>query len=268
MLNSNLFIRLSLSSLKNEKMKLYLNSTNFIDTNEPIDLSIPLSNTNDNLRAWYVDAPVIEPVRNENFVGLVTEGAGVNFRNIFFNPHGHGTHTECLGHITPIIHSVNQSLKTFFFTAEIITITPEVVLLENGEIDLVVTEDLLKDKLKNQTEALIIRTLPNDSEKQHRNYSETNPPYLSINCIHLMNDFGVKHLLIDLPSVDRESDGGKLVFHHAFWQVPENPQFDKTITEFVYVEDEIKDGSYILNLQTAPFENDATPSRPVVYRVY
>ena len=126
----------------------------------------------------------------------------------------------------------------------------------------------LKDKLKNQTEALIIRTLPNDYEKQHRNYSETNPPYLSINCIHLMNDFGVKNFLIDLPSVDRESDGGKLVFHHAFWQVPENPQFDKTITEFVYVEDGIKDGSYILNLQTAPFENDATPSRPVVYRIH
>ena len=76
-----------------------------------------------------------------------------------------------------------------------------------------------------------------------------------------------KHLLIDLPSVDRELDGGKLVFHHAFWQVPIDPQFDKTITELIYVNDSIKDGSYILEIQTAPFENDASPSRPILYEI-
>ena len=50
-----------------------------------------------------------------------------------------------------------------------------------------------------------------------------------------------------------------------FWKVPENPQLDKTITELIYVEDSIKDGTYILNLQVAPFENDAAPSRPVLF---
>ena len=76
---------------------------------------------------------------------------------------------------------------------------------------------------------------------------------------------GVKHLLIDLPSVDRESDGGVLAFHHAFWEVPNNPNHERTITEMVYVPTEIKDGNYLLNLQMAPFENDASPSRPVLY---
>jgi hypothetical protein len=37
-----------------------------------------------------------------------------------------------------------------------------------------------------------------------------------------------------------------------------------TITELVYVKDEIPDGRYDLNLQTAPFVNDATPSRPLL----
>jgi kynurenine formamidase len=118
-----------------------------------------------------------------------------------------------------------------------------------------------------QTEALIIRTLPNQLDKKHKNYSSSNPPYIELEAIEILNQAGVEHLLIDLPSVDREQDGGALAFHHAFWQVPENPQFHKTITEFIYVSDKIDDGKYILNLQTAPFENDATPSRPVLFGV-
>jgi hypothetical protein len=75
----------------------------------------------------------------------------------------------------------------------------------------------------------------------------------------------IKHLLIDLPSVDRESDGGELAFHHAFWGVPDEPNFQRTITELIYVTNSISDGMYILELQVAPFENDASPSRPVLY---
>jgi hypothetical protein len=78
----------------------------------------------------------------------------------------------------------------------------------------------------------------------------------------------IKHLLLDLPSVDREEDGGKLLAHHAFWNYPAAPRKDATITEMIYVREEIKDGLYLLNLQTAPFENDATPSRPVVFGLY
>ncbi|MBI1836986.1 MAG: cyclase family protein [Flavobacteriia bacterium] len=248
-------------------MKLFLDTENFIDTNQPLDISIPLSNTSNNLKAWYVDTPMIEPVRIEGFIGLVAEGGSVNFRNIFFNPHGHGTHTECLGHITPEIYSVNTSLKTYFFNAYVLTIIPEIKVTDCG-IDLVITKAQLEEKLKGlETEALIIRTLPNDENKQHQNYSDTNPAYLDCDCISIIDAIGVKHLLVDLPSVDKESDGGILAFHHAFWKVPENPQFDKTITEFVFVKDSISDGHYILNLQTAPFENDASPSRPVLYKI-
>lgn len=249
-------------------MRLFLSPDQYIDTNQPLDISLPLSDTSENPRAWYVDAPKFEPVRANGYIGSIKEGGSVNFRNIFFNPHGHGTHTECLGHITPIIYSVNQCLKTYFFKAEVITIIPEVVVTDKGEIDLVIQKNQLLEKLNSKsTEALIIRTLPNDYEKTKKDYSATNPPYIDIQCIEILNNAGIKHLLIDTPSVDRESDGGELVFHHAFWNVPEDPQFDKTITELIYVNDQIEDGSYILNLQTAPFENDATPSRPVLYEI-
>ena len=98
-------------------MKFYLNNSQFIDTNLPLDISIPLSNTAENPRAWYVDLPIFEPVMENGFVGSVAKGGNVNFRNIYFNPHGHGTHTECLGHITPEVFSVNNSLKNYFFIA-------------------------------------------------------------------------------------------------------------------------------------------------------
>ena len=249
-------------------MILNIDSVGKIDTSKPLDISIPLSNTAENPRAWYVDLPKIEPVMENGFVGSVKDGGSVNFRNIAFNPHGHGTHTECLGHITPEVYSVNQSLKEYFFKAEVISITPEKLENEDGSVDYIINKTQLEAVLSGKKfEALVIRTLPNHTSKQHLNYTETNPPYLELECIDVINECGVKHLLIDLPSVDRESDGGVLAFHHAFWQVPQNPQFDKTITEFIYVSDQIKDGAYVLNLQVAPFENDASPSRPVLYEI-
>lgn len=248
-------------------MKLQTESGHIIDTNSPIDISLQLSNTKENPRAWYVDFPRFEPVMANGFVGSISAGGSVNFRDIFFNPHGHGTHTECLGHITKEVYSVNEVLKTFFFEAKLVTVRPKQVIVKENEFDYVIQKEDLADAINDsKMEAIVIRTLPNDEDKKSKNYSSTNPPYLSIECIDILNEAGVKHLLIDLPSVDRENDGGALVFHHAFWQVPENPRFDKTITELIFVENDVEDGEYILEIQMAAFKNDASPSRPVLYK--
>lgn len=233
-----------------------------IDLTEGLDISLPLSNTEDNTTAWYVNPPRFEPVMENGWVGSVELGGNVNFRNIYFNPHGHGTHTECLGHITKKIHSINQQLKKYFFEAILISVAPEEVM-NQGEKDFIITKNILK-ALKNvvKVEALVIRSLP---AKKPIHYSGTNPPYFSVDCLEEINRLGVKHLLIDLPSVDRERDGGALAFHHQYWGVPDKPNMERTITELIYVNDEIPDGEYILNLQVAPFENDASPSRPVLY---
>ena len=247
-------------------MKLYLNDNKYIDTSEPIDLAIPLVNSEENPTAWYVNAPVFDPVMTENYTGSIKEGGSVNFRNILFNPHGHGTHTECLGHITKQVHSVNQVLTTYFFDAELVSVLPRRIVQKTGDIDFVITADQV-DLSNFDGKALLIRTLPNNASKTRRQYSSSNPPYLDVACVKKFIQAGVEHLLIDLPSVDRESDEGKLVFHHAFWEVPENPNFNRTITELIYVDNSIEDGQYILNLQMAAFNNDAAPSRPVLYRI-
>lgn len=238
-----------------------------VDLSKPIDISISITNTDENPIAWYIEKPLIEPVIFGNWTGKVSEGASTNFNNIFFNPHGHGTHTECLGHITREFYSVNESLRQFFFLAELVSVSPEI----QGE-DLVITKDQIEKVLQGKTpEAIVIRTLPNEKDKLSKKYSNTNPAYLDENATRFIRQSGIQHLLIDLPSVDKEHDEGKLLAHKAFWNIKnindlnEDARLDATITEMIFVPNEIKNGSYLLNLQIASFENDASPSKPVLY---
>jgi arylformamidase len=235
-----------------------------VDFDKPIDISLPLEAGEGKASAWYVPPVRMEPVRNGDWTGSVKEGGSVNFRDIYFNPHGHGTHTECVGHITAEWYSVFDSLKTFFFLAKLVTITPEII---NG--DKIITAHQLQNVFNDGPyEALILRTLPNDASKKTRAYSNTNPPYIHVDAMQLIRRNNIMHLLTDLPSVDREVDEGKLLAHHAFWNYPEKPLTQATITEFIYAPDEAADGRYLLNLQTASFVNDAAPSRPVLYKIF
>lgn len=246
------------------KTKITHNKKDYqINLSKPLDISIPLKGDVSNVNAWYVNHPRIEPRVDGDFVGSVAEGASTNFNDIWFNPHAHGTHTECVGHITKNFHSINQPLNHFFYLAELITIAPGKI----GE-DFVISRKQLENALRNTgAEAIVIRTLPNTNAKLSRQYSNTNPPYLMEAAAEFLVEIGVLHLLIDLPSVDKEKDDGALLAHKAFWNFNGELRTSATITEFVFVPDQIKDGSYFLNLQIAPFENDASPSRPVLYKI-
>lgn len=246
------------------KANIEINTKHYkVDLLKPLDISIPLRASKSNANAWYIDEPKIEPVELDNWVGSVKQGADVNFNNIQFNPHAHGTHTECVGHITEKFYSINKCLKRFVFMAELITVAPE---LQDG--DYVISKAQIQYLLKQRKpEALVIRTMPNTRDKKSRQYSNTNWPYLTEEASVFIRERGIKHLLIDLPSVDKEKDDGKLLAHKAFWNIEGTIRTDATITEFIYVSNKIEDGKYILNLQIAPFENDATPSKPILYKI-
>jgi len=234
-----------------------------IDLSKPLDISMPIRGSKDNANAWYIEEPKIEPAQIGEWTASVKEGASINFNNIQFNPHAHGTHTECVGHITEKFYSINKCLKTFFFRAEVITVAPEKI-----DEDYVISKSQLKFLLKHRKpEALVIRTMPNTKDKLSRQYSNTNWPYLTEDAAEFIKKIGVQHLLVDLPSVDKEKDDGKLLAHKAFWDVNGKIRKNATITEFIYVKNKIQDGKYILNLQIAPFENDATPSKPILYKI-
>jgi kynurenine formamidase len=234
-----------------------------IDLSKPLDISIPVKGDVSNVNAWYIGPPKIEPEVIDGEIVSVANGAVVNFNTISFNPHSHGTHTETVGHITEKVYSINKYLTQFFFLAEVVTVAPEKL----GD-DYVISKKQLQFALGNKKrEAVVIRTIPNTREKLSRQYSNTNPTYLLEDAAEYLKNKGVKHLLIDLPSVDKEQDGGELLAHNAFWNTKGKLRLDATITEFIYVSNKFEDGCYILNLQIAPFENDASPSKPILYKI-
>ncbi|MDA1336192.1 MAG: cyclase family protein [Bacteroidetes bacterium] len=232
---------------------------------KPVDLSIKMGDGHGS-RAWYVDFMKISVVRANGFLGSVAEGGAVNFRDVFFNPHGNGTHTECLGHISPEAHSVNKIQFPVLLPCLVVSVFPE-----SRQDDQVITAQELEQSISehwdegmNLPPALVVRTLPNSNSKVGCNWSNTNPPYFEPDGMTWLVGRGVEHLLVDLPSVDREVDGGALAAHHAFWAYPNNPRHQATITELIFVPDSLRDGKHLLNLQTAAFDMDATPSRPVI----
>ncbi|MFN6115641.1 MAG: cyclase family protein, partial [Flavobacteriales bacterium] len=110
-------------------------------------------------------------MRNGDTVYAVKEGAPVNFRNIHFNPHGHGTHTESVGHISPDVHPVGNLLKRYFFTAQLLSLLPETRRAPDAKVDHVITLEQLRNVVNERPpEALILRTLPNEQDRDHRDW--------------------------------------------------------------------------------------------------
>ncbi len=233
-----------------------------VDLSAPIDLSMPLFAGPGHASAWYVGPARYEPVRMGDWVGEVKSGAPVNFRNIFLNPHGNGTHTECVGHISVEDFTINQCLKEFFFVCRVISIEPA---LQNNGDSVITLAQVQAVFTPGDCDAIAIRTLPNGADKLTKSYSDTNPPYLDHAAAAFLRDSGVNHLLIDLPSVDKERDEGRLLAHKAFWTYPENPRTHATITELIFIPEEVKDGRYFMNMQIASLENDASPSKILIF---
>lgn len=238
----------------------------------PIDISIPLKFNGAQPNAYGVEPASSEPVRAGSLVGDTRQAGSVNFEQYTFIPHCNGTHTECVGHITDERISVRDCLRDVIVPALLVTAETE---RDGG--DLVITRESLGRRIADRNvrvPTLIIRTLPNDDAKLTAEYGESNiPPYFTIDAMEYIVECGITHLLVDLPSIDRLFDDGKLVNHRIFWnvepgsrEVNTDTRINSTITELICVPDEIEDDEYLLNLQIAPFESDCAPSRPILLK--
>lgn len=233
------------------------------DTMQGVSLAITLRpNSPQNPSCYYAEAPENQVIRAGDFVGSVAEGGTVNYTRLCLTPHGNGTHTECYGHISPSPDAtLDRCLQEFMFVAELVSLPT--TTRENGD-NVVLLKDLQK-AIQHQTKAIIIRTLPNNSDKKTNAYSGTNPPYLEESTGQWLAAQGIEHLLLDLPSVDREEDAGRLAVHRGFWQYPAATRTQATITELIFVPDTLPDGLYWLHLQVPRLATDAAPSQPMVY---
>ena len=155
--------------------------------------------------------------------------------------------------------------------AKVISIKPSEFWNEEfQENDQIIDRHQIEDATKNWSgeKTLIIRTLENNSTKIHQQYSNSNPTYLTKGAIDLINQLKVDHLMVDVPSLDRELDNGLLIAHKAFWNYPENPQTHKTISELLYVPNILKDGTYIIQIQIMSIESDASPSKIMAHIIH
>lgn len=233
------------------------------DLTRPLDIALPVREGSEAVNCFW--APPFEqtPIVAGSFVGDVARGGPVNFRRACLTPHGNGTHTECVGHISPAFESVHDIWGHYHFTAQLITLWPQRRADGDRVLELAQIADAFDAAFA--AEALVLRTMPNGEFKRSMQWSGTNPPYLEAEAAAWLAAQHVQHLLIDLPSVDREDDGGKLRAHRAFWQYPHATRCRATITELVYVPKTVPDGLYLLELQVPPIALDAVPSRPVLY---
>lgn len=238
------------------------------DPAAPLDISLPLAPGPQQVNCFWAESVQFDTIRVGSFVGSVALGGSTNYQRIHVTPHGNGTHTECYGHISPDpAVTLNKCLRRFLFVARLVSVAPRPQ--PNG--DLVVMLADVQATLAAQApgeslpEALVLRTLPNEAAKRQRQYSGTNPTYIEPALAQFLVDNNVQHFLLDLPSVDREEDAGQLLAHHAFWRYPAQPRCGATITELIFVPDEVQDGLYLLNIQVTSLEIDASPSKPVLY---
>lgn len=234
-----------------------------IDWDKGHSLALPLRHGPNNPNAWYVNDPSFRPVESNGFIGQVAAGGSVNFYDVAFNPHGNGSHTECVGHISTEHHFLSDCPIQPIAICQVLSVEPI-----TKDADLVITQDDVLPKLEADIQAIAIRTLPNDKSKTTRHYSNSNPAYFEAELLGKLAGNNIQHFLTDLPSVDREEDEGRLAAHHAWWRYPDQPRLSATITEMIFIPDEVKDGIYLLNLMHPRFALDAAPSQPMLYPLH
>jgi arylformamidase len=207
-------------------------------------------------------------------------------------PHCNGTHTECVGHLTREPVDAYSIAPFGLLPALLVSVEPSEANASGESTeptpqpgDFLITKSAI---LESWTEvkanadalqhfaplALVLRTLPNSPEKQHQDYIDQTPPYLSREAASLLVDRGIEHLVVDLPSIDRSHDEGHLTAHRVFFGLPRGSttlvQANRprsTVTELAYIPDTAPDGAYLLELQVPALGGDAVPSRPLLYRL-
>lgn len=219
------------------------------------------------------------------FTGDTRLGGSCNCEVLEITPHCNGTHTECLGHITEDRATVPEQIGTVLCPALLLSIHPlrfdyskESGPAKAEGSDPVISKAALQSAWEAlapviQAKALIIRTLPNQANKRHRDWMQPPaPPWITREAAQWIVAQGIEHLLVDMPSVDRADDDGELVTHRIFWGLPQGSRAIReaerpgaSITEMIYADDAAVDGLYLLNLQYPDFATDAVPSRPVLH---
>jgi len=223
-----------------------------------VDLSIPLDPHGPQPNAY--GAP---PATAKPYSGLDTRiGGSCNCEAIELIPHCNGTHTESVGHITRERFPLSAVQIPLLLACSVVSVTPEGREIHAQQLE----------GVPDNLEALVVRTLPNDASKRTRRWENDSTPYFTPEAMRAIRARGVQHLLVDLPSLDPLQDDGVLAAHRVFWNMPPGSQKlpgeearQRTVTEMIFVPDDVPDGRYFLTIQFPNIISDAVPSRPILF---
>lgn len=254
-----------------------------MDLSQPVSLAIGIDFSGRGPRHFGAPAPASRPLVAPGFPGEVAAGASCNCHTITFTPHCNGTHTECVGHLTREPMDAWRIVPRSLIPARLVSVT---VVAAASSAESSTPQPQPSDRLVTrraleagwpvegpfQAKALVIRTLPNSAHAQASGSPDEVPPYLTREAVELLVERGIEHVVVDLPSIDRSHDEGRLTGHRVFFGLPPEarsleqaarPQC--TVTEFARIPPEVPDGWYLLQLQTPEISGDAVTSRPMLY---
>jgi arylformamidase len=256
-----------------------------VDLSQPADLALELDFSGPQPRHFGAPRASSRPYETPGlgFRGSVERGGSCNCELITLIPHCNGTHTECAGHVTRERLDAWRVAPAGLLPALLLSVMPEAPGDEGSDPvpqpgDRLITRRALAQawpaSVPFTPHAVVIRTLPNNPEKRACDYTGQIPPYLSQEAAMLLVGRGVLHLVVDVPSIDRAHDEGRLTAHRLFFGLPRGAvrlatatRASATITELAFIPDSVADGAYLLELQVPALTGDAVPSRPLLYAV-
>lgn len=211
-----------------------------LDLGAPISLARPVRFDGGGPRHFGAPAARARPYAAPGFSGDVRRGASCNCATIELTPHCNGTHTESVGHL------VEEPL-------DVCDLVPLGLL-----------------------PALVLRSRAADTLEAHAVTYRDDPadPYLSRQLVSELVARGIEHLVVDLPSIDRSRDGGRLCAHRLFFGLPtgstrlaDATRQHCTVTEYASIPAALSDGPCALQLTLPRLAGDAVPSRPLAFRL-
>jgi arylformamidase len=247
-----------------------------VDLASAVSLAVAVDFAGSEPRHYGAPLPRSRPLAAPGFSGAVATGASCNCSTITLTPHCNGTHTESAGHLTREPLHAYTVVPTGFLPALLVSITSldaastdESTEPAPKKGDGLITRRALEEAWPPsgplQPQAIVIRT---------RGRGAAGFPYLSRDAATLLVERGIEHLVVDLPSIDRAEDEGRLTAHRIFFGLPRDSQSlaqasraHCTVTELARVPETARDGWYLLELQAPALGGDAVPTRPLLYAV-
>ena len=254
-----------------------------VDLAAPLELAVELDFAGAQPRHFGAPRASSRPFETPGFgfKGSVERGSSCNCEVITLIPHCNGTHTECVGHLTRERLDAWRVTPAALLPALLLSVSPQAAGDEGSDPAPQATDQLIRRRALEaawpaQTPfvpcALIVRTLPNDAAKRDARLHRAKSAVPVAAGGRLLVSRGILHLVVDVPSIDRAHDDGRLTAHRIFFGLPPGSvqlaaatRADATITELAFVPDAVGDGCYLLQLQVPALDGDAVPCRPLLY---